>query len=231
MVGAGPGDPELLTVKANKVISEADFVLYDRLVDDDVLALAKKAELIYVGKGSHHDISQDDINELLLKYAEDDRTVVRLKGGDPFIFGRGGEEMEYLMRNGVEVEVIPGISSIALPSLVGIPVTDRRYSSILTIVTGHEDPSKESGIGWEKLGELDGTIVILMGVGNLWSITTKLMGGGKDGNTPVALIEEGTKKDQRVIKGTLKEIYDLARREDVKPPAVIVIGEVVKAFN
>lgn len=224
MVGSGPGDPELLTLKAQRIISETDVILYDRLINREILNNAKEeAELVYVGK-----CTQDEINDLLVKYVKGGNVVARLKGGDPYLFGRGGEEAEYLVKNGVEVEVVPGITSaISVPAHAGIPVTHRDHTSIFVVVTGHEDPSKSENIEWEKLATFRSTIVVLMGVANLERIASKLLEGGKDPKTPVALIEDGTTERERIIKGALEDISEIAKGEGVKPPAVIVIGGVV----
>ncbi|MDY6966264.1 MAG: uroporphyrinogen-III C-methyltransferase [Halobacteriota archaeon] len=230
LVGAGPGDPELLTLKAKRMISEADVILYDRLINKEILKYAREdAEIVYVGKESdHHVCTQDEINDLLLKYAKEGNFVARLKGGDPYLFGRGGEEGEYLVKNGVEVGVVPGITSaISVPAYAGIPVTHRDHTSIFVAVTGHEEPGKSENIEWEKLAAFKNTIVVLMGVANLEKITSKLIEGGKDKKTPIALIERGTTEDQRITKGVLEDISEVAKREGVKPPAIIVIGGVV----
>ncbi|MDY6865104.1 MAG: uroporphyrinogen-III C-methyltransferase [Halobacteriota archaeon] len=230
LVGAGPGDPELLTLKAQRIISEADVILYDRLVNKEILKSAREdVELVYVGKESdHHVCTQDEINDLLVKYGKEGKYVARLKGGDPYLFGRGGEEGEYLIRNGVKVESVPGITSaISVPGHAGIPVTHRDHTSIFVAVTGHEEPGKSENIEWEKLATFKSTIVVLMGVSNLEKIAAKLVDGGKDPDTPVALIERGTTEDERVTKGTLKDIAEVAKREGVKPPAITVIGGVV----
>ncbi|MDY6958731.1 MAG: uroporphyrinogen-III C-methyltransferase [Halobacteriota archaeon] len=230
LVGAGPGDPELLTLKAQRIISEADVILYDRLVNKEILKSAREdVELVYVGKESdHHVCTQDEINDLLVKYGKEGKYVARLKGGDPYLFGRGGEEGEYLIRNGVKVGSVPGITSaISVPGHAGIPVTHRDHTSIFVAVTGHEEPGKSENIEWEKLATFKSTIVVLMGVSNLEKIAAKLVDGGKDPDTPVALIERGTTEDERVTKGTLKDIAEVAKREGVKPPAITVIGGVV----
>ena len=230
LVGAGPGDPELLTLKAQRIISEADVILYDRLVNKEILKGAREdVELVYVGKESdHHVCTQGEINDLLVKYGKDGKYVARLKGGDPYLFGRGGEEGEYLVKNGVKVGVVPGITSaISVPGHAGIPVTHRDHTSIFVAVTGHEEPGKSENIEWEKLATFKSTIVVLMGVSNLDKIAAKLIEGGKDPDTPVALIERGTTDDERVTKGVLKDISEVAKREGVQPPAITVIGGVV----
>ena len=232
LVGAGPGDPKLLTIKALEILKKADVVIYDRLVTDEILKLIpKKTEKFYVGKSAgKHTIPQDKINELLVSEACKGKIVVRLKCGDPFIFGRGGEEAEKLQQSGIPFEVVPGISSaLAAPAYAGIPLTHRKYSSSVVIVTGHEDVNKpESKVKWEKIATLIDTFVILMGVEKLGSITKRLIDGGKDPKTDVTIIEWGTTKRQRVIGGTLGDIAEKAKEKGVKPPAVIVIGDVVK---
>jgi len=233
LAGAGPGDPELMTRKVERILKEADVILYDNLVGDEIKEELKeiKAELIYVGKrGGHHTYTQDEINRMLVEYAKQGKKVVRLKGGDPFLFGRGGEEAQALVEMGIEVEVIPGITSaLAVPALAGIPVTHRDLSSCVTFVTGHEAEDKdETAINWNALSELGGTIVILMGVKNLKTNIERLLDCGMDPETPVAIIENGATSDQRVTTGHLKNIVSIAEKEGVKPPAVIVIGDVVR---
>ena len=229
LVGAGPGDPGLITVKGLNLIKEADVIIYDRLASEDLLKHAKEdAKLIYVGKRTgEHKFTQPEINEILVKEAAADKIVVRLKGGDPFVFGRGSEEISVLKDHGIAFEVVPGVTSaISVPALAGIPVTDRRYSSSLTIVTGREDPSKDG----KKLdyGKLNAdTVVILMGVENLPKIADQMLETRKK-DTPVAIIESGASDKQRVITGTLSDIVEKAKKEKIKPPAIIVIGEVVK---
>ncbi len=231
LVGAGPGDPGLFTLKGKAVLAKADAVVYDRLVSNQILSLAPDdAEFIYVGKISgQHAMPQDDINDLLVQKAKEGKTVVRLKGGDPFLFGRGGEEALYVREQGFDFEVVPGITSaIAVPAYAGIPVTHRDNTSSLTIVTGHEKPGKtESSINWNQLAAGIGTIVFLMGVENLAYITGNLMDNGKSPQTPVALIRWGTWPEQQVLAGTLEDIVDKVKQSGFKPPAVIVVGEVV----
>lgn len=229
MVGAGPGDPELLTIKAERIISEADVVLYDKLVDERVLALIpRKAKRIDVGKEpSYHRVPQSAINELMLGYAQGGKTVVRLKGGDPYVFGRGGEEAEELVAQGIAVEVVPGISSaVAVPAYAGIPVTHRKHASTLTVVTGHEAAGNE--LQWDVLAQLEGTLVILMGVGTMQKNVANLLVSGKPEKTPVAVIAQGTTSDQKVVVGTLGTIMREANKARVETPAVMIIGDVVK---
>ncbi|HVN66161.1 MAG TPA: uroporphyrinogen-III C-methyltransferase [Methanomicrobiales archaeon] len=234
LVGAGPGSPDLLTVKARRVIGEAEVVLYDQLAGGVRELLPAEAERIDCGKsGSRHTLEQEEIEGLMVDRALAGKKVVRLKGGDPFLFGRGGEELEALRAAGVPVEIVPGVTSaIAVPGCVGIPVTHRDHASELVILTGHEEPGKaESSLDLDLLARFRGTIVILMGVKNLASIASGLVGRGKDPATPVAIIEKGLAPGQRVTAGPLGEIGGIARSAKVKPPAVIVIGGVVGLYD
>jgi uroporphyrin-III C-methyltransferase len=229
LAGAGPGDPKLLTVKAAELLKEADIVIYDRLVSESILDLApEKAEKIYVGKRTgKHEVPQDKITELIVEKAQLGGKVVRLKGGDPFIFGRGGEEAEALAEKGIEFEVVPGVSSaVAAPTYAGIPLTHRDYASSVAIITGHKAGDAEQVINWTKIAEAVDTMVILMAVESLKAITEKLITGGLDTETPVAIIESGTRKNQRTIIGKIGTIVKEAEKNEVKPPAVIVIGAV-----
>jgi len=231
LVGAGPGDPGLLTIKGRDCISRADVVIYDFLANPVFLSHARKGtEVIYVGKqGGHHTATQEEINELIVDRARRGETVVRLKGGDPFIFGRGGEEAEKLVEAGVDFEVVPGITSaIAVPAYAGIPLTHRDHTATVAFITGHEDPKKgESSIAWDKLATGAGTLVFLMGVGNLPAIAARLMEYGRSPQTPVAVIRRGTGPDQETVLGTLDSIAKAAEEAGMKPPAIIVVGEVV----
>ena len=234
LVGAGPGSPDLLTVRAQRVIGEAEVVLYDQLAGGGRDLLPGGAELIDCGKsGSRHTLEQGEIERLMVDRARAGKRVVRLKGGDPFLFGRGGEELEALREAGVPVELVPGVTSaIAVPGCVGIPVTHRRHASEVVILTGHEEPGKaESSLDWDLLARFRGTIVILMGVKNLASIASGLVARGKDPATPVAIIERGLAPGQRVTTGPLGEIGETAKEAGVKPPAVIVIGGVVSMYD
>jgi len=228
LVGAGPGDPELMTLKAKRLISEADVVLFDRLLDPQMLE-GIRAELIDVGKNAgRHKMSQKGINDLLIEKAQEGKVVVRLKGGDPYLFGRGGEEALALLEKGIAFEVVPGVTSaIAAPELAGIPVTHRGITSSLTIVTGHEEPGKDSPLDWEAIARLGGTLVVLMGVSRLGRNTEALIAGGKSPETPAAIVERGGWPEQRMIRGTLADIADLAEREGIESPAVLVVGDVV----
>lgn len=229
LVGAGPGDTGLLTLKAVECLKKAQTIIYDALVNPEILLFANDdAEKIYVGKkASNHTLPQTEINQLLIAKAKEGKIVVRLKGGDPFIFGRGGEEAEFLVEQGIEFEVVPGISSaIAVPAYAGIPLTHRKYTSTLTIVTGHEDVTLDKpDLPWQKIAELGGTIVILMGASNLTQIVRELSDNGLNRKTPVAVISWGTLTKQKTVVGVLSDIVDAAAR--ISPPAVIVIGEVV----
>ncbi|MDD1668499.1 MAG: uroporphyrinogen-III C-methyltransferase [Methanomicrobiales archaeon] len=234
LVGAGPGSPDLLTVRAKNVLEKAEVVLYDQLAGGVRALLPTHAELIDCGKsGSRHTMEQEEIERTMVAKALEGKRVVRLKGGDPFLFGRGGEELEALRAAGIDVELVPGVSSaIAVPGCVGIPVTHRDHASELVILTGHEDPGKEeSTLDWELLAKFRGTIVILMGVKNLSSIASGLVARGKDPGTPVAIIERGLDAGQRVTTGPLGRIGEIGRQAGVRPPAVIVIGTVVDLYR
>jgi uroporphyrinogen III methyltransferase/synthase len=232
LVGAGPGDPGLITVKGLECLRKADVVIYDRLVDDSLLEEASPDTVkIYVGKGRGcHAMEQKEINLLLISKVREGKKVVRLKGGDPFVLGRGGEEAEVLAANGISFEIVPGVSSAyAVPAYAGIPVTHRRLASSFTVITGHEDPEKgESSIAWDRISTGSDTLVFLMGMGNLTQIVNKLLQNGRLPSTPVAVISKGTSPGQRTLVGTLKDIGSRAQKEGFKPPAVIVVGEVVK---
>jgi uroporphyrin-III C-methyltransferase len=224
LVGAGPGDPDLLTVKAARLLAEADVVVHDALVDPAVLALASPAaELIDVGKRPGRPVPQELITELLVQLGRCHRCVVRLKGGDPFVFGRGGEEAIGLQAAGVEVEVVPGITSaVAAPALAGVPVTHRGLAASVTVVTGHRRHGDEEATDWEALARVGGTVVVLMGVAERAAIGARLMAGGRPADTPVAVVERAGTSAQRVLRGRLDELAAL----EVSPPATIVIGPV-----
>jgi uroporphyrinogen III methyltransferase/synthase len=231
LVGAGPGDPGLLTLKAKACIEKADVVIYDYLANAIFLDYAKQgAERIYVGKeGGRHTLGQNEINRLIVEKASVGLSVVRLKGGDPFIFGRGGEEAQELVKAGIPFEVVPGVTSaIAVPAYAGIPLTHRDFTATVAFVTGHEDPLKEtSNIAWDKIATGIGTLVFLMGVGNLPKIAASLMEHGRSPATPVAVIRAGTVPGQKTVTGSLGNIAEIARKEQLKPPAIIVVGDVV----
>ena len=231
LVGAGPGDPQLITVKGLKRIGEADVIVYDRLVNDRLLEAAHpQVEKIYVGKSpTGHMMSQVEINDLLVSKAKEGKVVVRLKGGDPFVFGRGGEEAEALAAQGIPFEIVPGVTSaMAVPAYAGIPVTHRGLASSMAIVTGHEDPVKgASSIAWEKLATCSDTLVFLMGMEHLPQIVEQLLANGRPPTTPVALIRDGTGPRQQTIVATLADIAAQAAENNFTPPAVVVVGDVV----
>ncbi|HEX6033159.1 MAG TPA: uroporphyrinogen-III C-methyltransferase [Anaerolineales bacterium] len=227
IVGGGPGDPGLITVKGLECLRRADVVLYDRLIPRELLTeVSTHAELIDVGKEpKRHRRSQDEINALLIEKAREGKIVVRLKGGDPFVFGRGGEECQALVEAGICYEVVPGVSSaLAVPAYAGIPVTQRGVTTAFTVVAGHTG-SAESGIDWAAISRI-GTIVFLMGVEHLPEIVSQLIVHGREANTPAALIQEGTTLNQFVVTGTLEDIVEKSR--EIRPPAVFVVGEVVR---
>ena len=232
LVGSGPGDPELLTVKARRLLDEADVVLHDKLPGPEILGSIPEERREDVGKRAGGErTSQEYTNDRLVELAEAGEHVVRLKGGDPFVFGRGGEEAEHLAANGVPFEVVPGVTSpIAAPGVAGIPVTHRDHASSVSFVTGHEDPTKdESAVDWEALAATGGTIVVLMGVGKLPLYTAELLDAGMAPATPVALVERGTWPDMRVATGTLADIVDVRDEAGIEPPAITVIGAVAGA--
>jgi uroporphyrinogen III methyltransferase/synthase len=230
IIGAGPGDPGLITVKALQCLRDADVVIYDHLVSAEVLEyIGEKTRLIYAGKqGAHHPLPQAEINALILKEAREGNIVARLKGGDPFIFGRGGEEACELAQAGLPFEIVPGVSSaVAAPAYAGIPLTHRWYASSVAFMTGHETPMKEdSDIDWQAMATA-GTLVVLMAVKNLPHIVASLTSNGKDPATPAALIRWGTTPDQETIVATLGDIVRAAEEKRFRPPAVLVVGEVV----
>ncbi len=231
IVGAGPGDPKLITLKAVEAIKSSDVVLYDRLVSKKIVAMIpKRVEKMYVGRDVGDDYKhQDATNDMMVKFAKKNKNVVRLKGGDPFIFGRGGEEAEFLRKHKVKYEIIPGITSgIGSAEYSGIPLTHRDYASSVVFVTGHEDAKKTEGVvEWKKLAKAVDTIVIMMGLSRLEIISKKLISGGLDKNTPVAVIQNGTTDEHRLIKGTLSNISKKVNEAKIKPPTIIIVGKVV----
>lgn len=229
LVGAGPGDPGLMTLRGMELLRSAQVVVYDQLVNPVLLEeVPVDAERIFVGKqAGKHCIAQGEINEVLIGYAWRGIDVVRLKGGDPFVFGRGGEEAEALRGAGVPFEIVPGVSSaVAVPAYAGIPLTHRKYASSFAVVTGHEAIKSKSTVDWAKLATAVDTLVILMGLSNLPSIVAKLLAHGRSANTPVAVIQQGTTDRQTTVTGTLADI--VARARSIKAPALIVVGEVVR---
>jgi len=231
LIGAGPGDPGLLTIKAKECIENADVVVYDYLASPYLLDYAREdAQIIYVGKkGGDHTLSQDKINLLLVDKAKQGLNIARLKGGDPFVFGRGAEEAQILLDHGVAYEVIPGVTSaIAAPAYAGIPVTHREHTSFVSFITGHEDPTKkDTSMQWDVYAKSNATLVFLMGVKNLENIVNNLIEHGKASDTPVALVRWGTTTKQQTVTGTLENIVKLVKKAKLKSPAIIVIGHVV----
>lgn len=231
LIGAGPGDPGLLTIRAKECIESADVVVYDYLASPFLLKYARQeAEIIYVGKkGGDHTLTQDKINLLLVDKAKQGLSVARLKGGDPFVFGRGGEEAQLLLEHGVQYEVIPGVTSaIAAPAYAGIPVTHRDHTSFVSFITGHENPNKQdSSMQWDVFAKSNATLVFLMGVKNLRNIVKNLVANGKPADTPVALVRWGTTSRQQTVTGTLETIVEVVNKAGLKSPAIIVVGHVV----
>ena len=231
LVGAGPGDSKLITLKAVELLKKADVVLYDRLVSKKIISLIPKtAKKIYVGRAVGDDTThQNTTNDLMLKYAKSKKNIVRLKGGDPIIFGRGGEEAEFLKEHKVKYEIIPGITSgIGSATYAGIPLTHRNYSSSVVFVTGHEDPEKKKeAVKWKRLAKSVDTIVIMMGLSRIDIICKQLIAGGLDKTTPVAVIQSGTTPQQKMVKGNVSNIAKYVKAEKITPPTNIIIGKVV----
>lgn len=227
LVGGGPGDPGLLTIRGMEYLCKADVVVHDRLVNDRLLAYASRAELIDVGKSpDHHPIPQSQINAILIEKAAEGKTVVRLKGGDPFVFGRGGEEAQALVEAGIPFEIVPGVSSaIAVPAYAGIPVTQRGVATSVAFITGHCAGSNPLDLNWQALAQGIDTLVFLMGVHGLPTIVASLLEAGRPSDTPVALVEKGTLPEQKVVIGTLANI--VAKAAEIQPPSIIIVGEVV----
>lgn len=231
LVGAGPGDPELITIKGKRLLEEAEVVIYDRLVAEGVLDfIGPGAERIFVGKeDSFHTIPQEEINALIVRKARDGNRVVRLKGGDPYIFGRGGEEAHTLFEEGIPFEVIPGITAASgVAAYAGIPLTDRRCSSAVTFVTGHKRVGDDlDDINWGALADLDGTLVFYMGVKNIRAITENLREHGRPPETPAAVVRCGTMPEQHTLTGSLDSIDELVENSGLTPPALLIVGEVI----
>jgi uroporphyrinogen III methyltransferase / synthase len=234
LVGAGPGDARLLTLRAAELLASADLVVLDALVSNDIAAMIpKSAQIVYVGKrAAAHSLPQDQINQLLIDEAKNGKRVVRLKGGDPFVFGRGGEEAEELAAAGVPFEIVPGISSaIAGPGYAGIPVTHRAHATSVTLVTAHEADSGSTGIQWPALAQLDGTIVFMMGFANLGAIVRNLTAHGMSPTRGCAVISKATRPDQRTVTGTLADIEPRVAAANLETPALIVVGDVVQLHD
>jgi len=231
LIGAGPGDPGLITVKGLECVRKADVIIYDYLANERLLDQRRPdAELIYVGKqGGRHTLPQEEINALIVQKAREGGVVARLKGGDPFIFGRGGEEAEACVESGIPFEVVPGVTAAtAVPTYAGIPLTHRDHTASVAFVTGHEDPTKSSSnLHWKELASGIGTLVFFMGMKNLQNISDNLIANGRNADTPVAAIQWGTRTDQRVVTGTLGDIVPRVREARLGPPAIIVVGDVV----
>ena len=231
LIGAGPGDAGLLTVKAKEILTAAEVVIYDKLADEKILSYASaNSEKIYVGKSAgNHTLTQDEINKLLVEKSAGKKIVVRLKGGDPFVFGRGGEEAIFLRENKIDFEIVPGVTSaVAVPAYAGIPVTHRGIATSFAVITGHEDPNKiESSINWSKISTGADTLIFLMGMANLPKITAKLIENGRDKKTPAAVIQQGTKSAQKVLITTLENAAADVEKNKFKPPAIFIVGEVV----
>jgi uroporphyrin-III C-methyltransferase len=231
LIGAGPGDPGLITVKGLELLRSAEVVVYDALIDPKILNECKNAEMRDAGKrGGNHTMTQSETNAKLVELAKGGKRVVRLKGGDPFMFGRGAEEAAELRKEGIDVYVVPGVSSsIAVPELAGIPLTHRDSASMVTIVTGHERSDRdEDRTDWKKMASMGGTIVVMMGIGNSKSISKRLMDGGLPGETPAAVITMGSTEKQRSEVMTLASLHDVITSKGIEAPGVIVIGDVVK---
>ncbi|SES78296.1 uroporphyrinogen-III C-methyltransferase [Thalassotalea agarivorans] len=234
LVGAGSGDPELLTIQAYRFIQQAEVVVYDRLVSDEIMALLPSGcERIYVGKmQGQHRVSQTGINEILVEQAQRNKKVVRLKGGDSLIFGRGSEEAQVLLDNGVACHIVPGLTAAsACTSYAGIPLTHRQRARSCTLITGHVKDCGELVLPWDALANDEQTIVIYMGVTTLNQTSEKLIAAGRDKDTPAAIIRHGTRKDQEVVTGTLSTLPGLAQAAGIKPPSLIVVGKVVDVFE
>lgn len=231
LVGAGPGDHRLITMHAVELLKKADVVLYDRLVSKKIISMIpKKTEKVYVGRAVGDDTTHQDItNDLMVKYAKSKKNIVRLKGGDPIIFGRGGEEAEFLKSHKIKYEIVPGITSgIGSATYAGIPLTHRKYASSVVFVTGHEDPEKKNEVvKWKRLAKSVDTIVIMMGLSRIDVICKQLIAGGMDKKTPVAVIQNGTTPKQKMIIGTVSNIAKLVKQNKITPPTNIIIGKVV----
>ena len=234
LVGSGPGDAELLTIRALRFIEQADIAIYDRLVSDEIMALLPKdCQRFYVGKEqAKHCVPQAKINDMLVQYAQQGKKVLRLKGGDPFIFGRGGEEAEFLLRHGISCHVCPGITAASgCTTYAGIPLTYRGVAQACTFITGHLQNDGQLNLPWQSLTCSSQTVVFYMGINTLENITEQLIKHGRDANTPAALIRNGTQPDQQVFRGTLSTLAELVIKYQITPPTLIVIGDVVNQLT
>lgn len=234
LVGSGPGDAELLTIRALRFIEQAEIAIYDRLVSDEIMALLPAdCERLYVGKEqAKHCVPQDRINELLLQYAQQGKRVLRLKGGDPFIFGRGGEEAQYLLKNGVSCHLCPGITAASgCTTYAGIPLTHRGVAQGCTFITGHMQNDGQLNLPWQSLSDSSQTIVFYMGINTLPSITEQLIKHGRNANTPAALIRKGTQPEQQIFRGKISNLAALVAEHKITPPTLIVIGDVVNQLT
>ena len=232
IVGAGPGDPDLLTVKAVKRLAAADVVIHDKLVTDEILALANpRAEKIFVGKSrARHSTTQDEINRIILDRARAGYRIVRLKGGDPFVFGRGGEEADYLRAHDIEPEIVPGITAATgCAAATGIPLTHRDHAQAVTFVTGHAKDDGEPDLDWTALARGNQTVVVYMGVAAAGRIANRLIAAGLPPSTPVAIVENGTRRDQKVALGSVADLGRLIAWNDINGPALLIVGDVVRA--
>lgn len=233
LVGAGPGDPDLLTLQAYRFIQQAEVVVYDRLVSEEIMALLpNNCEKVYVGKKqADHRVPQDEINQRLVDYAKQDKKVLRLKGGDPFVFGRGGEEAQFILAHGVACHIVPGMTAAsACTSYAGIPLTHRKVARSCTFITGNVQDNGALDLPWKTLNDEEQTVVFYMGIKSLPIIAKQLIEAGRSENTPAALIRKGTHANQQVFKGSLATIENLVIQHNIKPPSLIVIGNVVDTF-
>ncbi|MBL4941772.1 MAG: uroporphyrinogen-III C-methyltransferase [Colwellia sp.] len=233
LVGAGPGDPDLLTLQAFRFIKQADVVIYDRLVSQEIMALLpSNCERIYVGKKqAAHRVPQENINKLLVEHAKLNKKVLRLKGGDPFIFGRGGEEAQFIISQGIACHIVPGITAAsACTSYAGIPLTHRKVARSCTFITGNMQDNGALDLPWQTLNDPEQTVVFYMGIKSLPTITKQLINAGRCKNTPAALIRKGSHVDQQVVKGSLETLEALVTLHNIKPPSLIVIGNVINTF-
>ena len=234
LVGAGPGDPDLLTLQAYRFIKQAEVVIYDRLVSEEIIALLPEGcEKIYVGKmQAAHRVPQEGINQLLVDHARRNKKVVRLKGGDPFVFGRGGEEAQFALAQGIACHIVLGMTAAsACSSYAGIPLTHRKVSRSCTLITGHVQENGELDLPWHSLNDSEQTVVFYMGIKSLPIITEQLISAGRDAKTPAALIRNGTHQDQKIVHGDLHSLADLVKQHNIKPPTLVIIGDVVTTFS